>query len=74
MLYYCISPTERHRKCIEIALAHGADVNNVHNDGMPEILYACESAADNEDMCLNLIAKGANTNTKHTVSSVVLDV
>ena len=69
MIYYCVSPTDRHRKCLEIALGHGADVQVVHNDGMPEIVYVCESAAENEEMCLKLIEKGADVNAKHSVST-----
>ena len=68
VIFYCLTPTDRHTECLEIALAHGANVNNVHNDGLPEIVAACETASDNEAMCLKLIAKKANVNAVNEVS------
>ncbi|KAK3092597.1 hypothetical protein FSP39_004820 [Pinctada imbricata] len=43
ILFYCISPTERHAKCLEIAVQNGADPNNVSNEGVPVFLFACET-------------------------------
>eukprot|EP00062_Callorhinchus_milii_P019637 gi/632974407/ref/XP_007903661.1/ PREDICTED: ankyrin repeat and EF-hand domain-containing protein 1 isoform X2 [Callorhinchus milii] len=72
ILYYCICPTTRHLRCVEMALAHGADVNNCANDGKPVFLLACEQAAACTEMCLQILEHGADPNSKiestgHTV-------
>ncbi|XP_048456853.1 ankyrin repeat and EF-hand domain-containing protein 1a [Rhincodon typus] len=64
ILYYCIAPTVRHLRCLEIALAHGADVNNCAHDGKPVFLLACEQAASCTEMCLQILEKGADPNSK----------
>lgn len=70
ILFYCISPTQRHAKCLEIAVLHGAEVNNTDKQGIPVLLYACETATDNEEMCLLLIQKGAEPNSKQEVTMI----
>ncbi|XP_064602461.1 ankyrin repeat and EF-hand domain-containing protein 1-like isoform X2 [Liolophura sinensis] len=65
ILFYCISPTQRHEKCFEIALAHGADVNNKAKDGTHVFLYACLTAVENADMCCLMLKKGAEPNAKN---------
>lgn len=72
ILFYCISPTQRHAKCLEIAVINGAEVNNTDKNGIPVLLFACETAMDNEDMCLLLIQKGAEPNSKQEVGFVIL--
>ena len=67
ILFYCISPTQRHAKCLEIAVINGADPNNTNKDGIPVFLHSCETAMDNEEMCLLLIQKGADPNSKQEV-------
>jgi hypothetical protein len=67
ILFYCISPTERHAKCLEIAVENGADPNNISAEGIPVLLYACETATDNEEACIQLLQKGANPNGKQDV-------
>ncbi|XP_072362458.1 ankyrin repeat and EF-hand domain containing 1a isoform X2 [Scyliorhinus torazame] len=67
ILYYCIAPTVRHLHCLEIALAHGADVNICSNDGMPVFLLACEQAAACTEMCLQILEKGADPNSRFEV-------
>lgn len=70
VLFYCICPTQRHEKCLEIAVNHGAEVNNRAIDGTPLLVKACETAVENEDMCITLIKKGADPNAKHDVSVI----
>ncbi|KAM6355314.1 ankyrin repeat and EF-hand domain-containing protein 1 [Podargus strigoides] len=41
VLFYCFSPTRRHYHCTQIALGHGADVNNCTTAGKPVFLQAC---------------------------------
>ncbi|XP_072907399.1 ankyrin repeat and EF-hand domain containing 1a isoform X1 [Hemitrygon akajei] len=65
ILYYCISSTLRHLRCLEIALAHGADVNNCSKDGKPVFLLACEQAAACSEMCLQILERGADPNSKY---------
>jgi len=43
-------------------------VNNTDKQGIPVLLHACETAMDNEDMCLLLIQKGAEPNSKQEVN------
>ena len=66
-MFYCIAPTQRHQRCMEIALAFGADVNNKSKEGIPVFLKACETAAENEDMLVMMLKKGADPNSKHEV-------
>ena len=49
---------------------NGAEPNNVSKEGIPVLLHACESSMDNEDMCLLLIQKGADPNSKQEVNTV----
>ena len=67
VIFYCISNTVRHQKCLEIALAHGADVNDISKEGIPVFLHACETAIQNEDMCLQMLQYGADPNSKNEV-------
>lgn len=71
-MFYCIVPTQRHEECVDIALAYGADVNNKSKDGTPVLLKACETASENEQICLKLLNKGADPNSKHDVSELCL--
>jgi hypothetical protein len=61
-LFYCITPTERHAKCLEIAVENGAEVNNISKEGIPVLMFACETASENEDTCVLLMEKGAEPN------------
>jgi ankyrin repeat protein len=66
-LFYCITPTERHAKCLEIAVENGAEVNNISKEGIPVLMFACETASENEDTCVLLMEKGAEPNGKQEV-------
>ena len=67
ILFYCIAPTQRHEKCMEIALIYGGEVNDKAHDGYPVFFRACETAAENENMCMALLRKGADPNSKNNV-------
>jgi len=72
VLFYCLSAaTKRHKRCLEIVLSNGANVNNVTFGGKPVLVSACETASENEIMCLMLLEKGANPNAFNTVSATV---
>ncbi|XP_016354773.1 ankyrin repeat and EF-hand domain-containing protein 1 [Sinocyclocheilus anshuiensis] len=62
LLFYCIHPTKRHMRCLQVALNGNADVNNVSETGMPVFLLACEQAQDCEGMCLSILERGADPN------------
>ena len=47
---------------------NGAEPNNVSKEGIPVLLHACESSMDNEEMCLLMIQKGADPNSKQEVN------
>ncbi len=71
ILFYCIAPSQRHEKCVDLALQHGADVNDTSTDGDPVLVIACETAAENEHMCLALLKKGADPNAKTVCGTFV---
>lgn len=66
-MFYCITPTERHSKCLEIAVENGADINNISKEGIPVLMFACETASENEDTCILMMEKGAEPNAKQEV-------
>ncbi|XP_069090229.1 ankyrin repeat and EF-hand domain-containing protein 1 isoform X2 [Pleurodeles waltl] len=65
VLFYCISPTKRHVRCVQMVLEYGADVNNSTTDGRAVLLLACEQALECKEMCLKLLERGADPNTTH---------
>lgn len=71
ILFYCISPTQRHAKCLEIAVTNGAEVNNKSKEGIPVFMLASETATENEETCQLLLQKGADPNSKQEVSSAL---
>lgn len=72
MLFYCLSPTKRHMRCLDLALDHMADVNNVSFVGKPVLLLACEQARDCESMCIALLQRGADPNATNQVTSFLV--
>ena len=72
VLFYCIAPTHRHVKCAEMILANGADVNNCNATGLPVFLQACETAHENEQLCLMMLEKGADPNSKDEVNAYIV--
>ncbi|NWR41379.1 ANKE1 protein, partial [Regulus satrapa] len=64
ILFYCLSPTGRHSHCLQIALEHGADVNNCTTTGRSVLLQACEQAHEVKQICLIFLEKGADPHAK----------
>lgn len=62
VLFFCISPTKRHHRCLQVALKGKANVNNVSSSGKPVFLVACEHAQDCGSMCLSILERGADSN------------
>uniref|UniRef100_A0A4W4FS50 EF-hand domain-containing protein n=1 Tax=Electrophorus electricus TaxID=8005 RepID=A0A4W4FS50_ELEEL len=61
-LFYCISPSKRHMRCLQVVLNSKANVNNVSNAGKPVFLMACERATDCENICMSILERGADPN------------
>ncbi|KAA0708464.1 Ankyrin repeat and EF-hand domain-containing protein 1 [Triplophysa tibetana] len=68
LLFFCIHPTKRHMRCLQVALMGNADVNNASTNGMPVFLLACEQAQDCEGMCLRILERGADPNATNQVT------
>ncbi|XP_041721886.1 ankyrin repeat and EF-hand domain-containing protein 1 [Coregonus clupeaformis] len=68
VLFYCIFPTKRHMRCLQVALHSMADVNNVSLAGTPVFLLACQHAADCSAMCLSILEQGADPNASNQVT------
>ncbi|TSN30236.1 Ankyrin repeat and EF-hand domain-containing protein 1 [Bagarius yarrelli] len=68
VLFYCLFPTKRHARCLQVALNSKADVNNVSHAGIPLFLQACEKARECESMCLSLLEVGADPNSVNQVT------
>lgn len=68
VLFYCIAPTRRHQQCAELLIAHEADVNNCTKQGTPVLVKACETAHENEQLCLKMLEAKADPNSKDAVN------
>lgn len=73
VLFYCISPSKEHALCLQMVLSSNANVNNVSNSGKPLLVFACENAKDCEDLCINILEKGADPNAADQVSDLSSD-
>ncbi|XP_060736585.1 ankyrin repeat and EF-hand domain-containing protein 1 isoform X2 [Tachysurus vachellii] len=62
VLFYCISPSQRHSRCLQVAINSKADVNNVSTAGKPVFLLACEQANECENICIRMLESGADPN------------
>ncbi|XP_039604747.1 ankyrin repeat and EF-hand domain-containing protein 1 [Polypterus senegalus] len=68
ILFYCIHSTKRHLRCVQIALSHGADVNNCSVSGRPIFVLACEQALTCKPICMNILENGADPNATDQVT------
>ncbi|XP_045916463.1 ankyrin repeat and EF-hand domain-containing protein 1a isoform X2 [Micropterus dolomieu] len=62
VLFYCIYPTKRHTRCLQVALKCHADVNNVSAQGTHVFQLMCEKAQKCTLMCLIMLDAGADPN------------
>ncbi|KAG7453785.1 ankyrin repeat and EF-hand domain-containing protein 1, partial [Solea senegalensis] len=60
VLFYCIYPTKRHNRCLQVALKCQADVNNVSAQGTHVFQQMCEKAQQCTSMCLIMLDSGAD--------------
>ncbi|RDD43354.1 Ankyrin repeat and EF-hand domain-containing protein 1 [Trichoplax sp. H2] len=61
--FYCIYPTKRHYKCLEVAIDNGADVNNVDDTGKSVLIQAAQGG--HEKMVTLLLNAKADPNYKN---------
>ncbi|XP_034288261.1 ankyrin repeat and EF-hand domain-containing protein 1 [Pantherophis guttatus] len=62
VLFYCILPTKRHFRCVQMVLEFGADVNNCTFEGKPVFVQACEQAHEIKEICMTFLERGADPN------------
>lgn len=67
VLFYCIYPTKRHTRCLQVALKCHADVNNVSAQGTHVFQLMCEKAQECTLMCLIMLDAGADPNATNQV-------
>ncbi|XP_040920403.1 ankyrin repeat and EF-hand domain-containing protein 1a [Toxotes jaculatrix] len=64
VLFYCIYPTKRHARCLQVALKCQADANNVSAEGTHVFQLMCEKAQECTPMCLIMLDGGTDPNAK----------
>ncbi|XP_076004791.1 ankyrin repeat and EF-hand domain-containing protein 1-like [Genypterus blacodes] len=70
VLFYCIKPTKDHVRCLELALKHKADVNNVSKKGTHVLQMMSERADQCLPMCLSLLEGGADPNASNQTTGI----
>ncbi|XP_060908571.1 ankyrin repeat and EF-hand domain-containing protein 1a isoform X1 [Labrus mixtus] len=70
VLFYCIYPTKRHTRCLQVALTCQADVNNVSAQGIHVFQLMCERAEECTPMCLIMLDGGADPNATNQATGV----
>ncbi|KAF7704071.1 ankyrin repeat and EF-hand domain-containing protein 1-like [Silurus meridionalis] len=68
ILFYCISPTKMHEQIQEMIMKGKVNANNISFTGRSAFMFACEHAEDCENLCLQLLEKGANPNRADLVT------
>ncbi|XP_018649899.1 putative ankyrin repeat domain protein [Schistosoma mansoni] len=61
-LFYCISPTDAHLKCLGLLLDKSMLINKQDRDGETALHVACKRSIENEKFILELLNNGANPN------------
>lgn len=74
VLSYCIAPTYRHVMCAQLIMASDVDVNSCDIYGIPLLLRACETAHENEQICLMMLQKGADLTKKDEAGLLTIDL
>lgn len=69
VLFYCIRPTKRHSRCLQVALRCLADVNNMSAEGTHVFKLMCEKADECTPMCLIMLDEGADPNATDQVTN-----
>ena len=67
VVFYCVRPTRRHGRCLQVALLHGAEVNAVAPDGCSALLLSAQSGPACNATSLHLLERGAEPNVANKV-------
>ncbi|XP_034435252.1 ankyrin repeat and EF-hand domain-containing protein 1a isoform X1 [Hippoglossus hippoglossus] len=70
VLFYCMYPTNRHTRCLQLALKCQADANNVSTQGFHVFQLMCEKAQESTPMCLAMLDGGADPNASNQNTGV----
>ncbi|XP_018550244.1 ankyrin repeat and EF-hand domain-containing protein 1a isoform X2 [Lates calcarifer] len=70
LLFYCIYPTKRHARCLQVALKCRADANNVSAQGTHVFQLMCEKAQECTPLCLIMLDGGADPNATNQKTGV----
>ncbi|XP_028253918.1 ankyrin repeat and EF-hand domain-containing protein 1 isoform X2 [Parambassis ranga] len=70
VLFYCMYPTKSHVNCLQVALNHQADANNVSTQGIHVFQLLCAKAEDCTPLCLILLDGGADPNATNQTTCV----
>uniref|UniRef100_A0A3Q3LM98 Ankyrin repeat and EF-hand domain containing 1a n=1 Tax=Mastacembelus armatus TaxID=205130 RepID=A0A3Q3LM98_9TELE len=70
VLFYCLYPTKRHTRCLQLALKCQADANNVSAEGTHVFQLMCEKAQECTPMCLIMLNGGADPNATNQKTGV----
>ena len=53
-------------------MSKGADPNNTVDSDEPTLVAACQGGPENEDICLELIKRGADPNSQNKVGCFIV--
>lgn len=67
VLFYCIYPTKRHTRCLQLALKYQADPNNMSTEGTHIFQLMCEKAQECTPLCLIMLDAGTDPNATNQV-------
>ncbi|CAL8394566.1 unnamed protein product [Gadus morhua 'NCC'] len=70
VVFYCVRPTRRHGRCLQVALRHGAEVNGLALDGGSALLLSAHSAPACNATSLTLLERGADPNVANQSTGV----
>ncbi|GLD59561.1 ankyrin repeat and EF-hand domain-containing protein 1-like isoform X1 [Lates japonicus] len=70
LLFYCIYPTKRHARCLQVALKCRADANNVSAQGTHVFQLMCEKAQECTPLCLIMLDGGTDPNATNQKTGV----
>ncbi|XP_071334709.1 ankyrin repeat and EF-hand domain containing 1a isoform X2 [Trachinotus anak] len=70
VLFYCIYPTKRHTRCLQVALKCQADANNLSADGTHVFQLMCEKAQECTTICLVMLDGGTDPNATNQKTGV----